>query len=156
MVSCAVPACLQVSYIFLKCRGCSCMLCSLLSPGLLLALQAACQRCDVELMPAGTHVCCGRLTHGIDTNSNAALSKVGKLDTNLSMTCNRCHPAARRRLMCCPIASCFALGSSFFLKLSLWLRQSATLHPSCSEMCSQLSSFCTLCVVRLALGLANC
>ena len=60
----------------------------------------------------------------------------------LSITCSRCQPAARKRLICCPMASCFALGSSFFLKLSLWLRQSLTVQPSSCDICSQLSSFC--------------
>lgn len=42
--------------------------------------------------------------------------------------------------MCCVMAASLIFGSSRFLKLSLWLRQSATVHPVCSATTSHDSS----------------
>ena len=95
--------------------------------GAFLALQGAAQGADVEFVPVQTTV---RMVHACMPNRVAHFSK----------SVVRWRPAARRRRMCWVMAANLIFGSSRFLKLSLWLRQSEMVQPVCSATTSHGSS----------------
>lgn len=72
--------------------------------------------------------------------------------THRSLWSSNHHPAARSRLTCCTKGSTFALASERLVNVNLCDKQSDTLHPVSSAICSQQMSSTEALVLLVAPG----